>query len=145
MNYASAGAHELQMNVAHLSAGLFTQGIFGRRRTKHRQSADQLTVMIPVLSLKEFDGTSKSAFVEKLGTTYQQIGFVAIRDHGFPAELAAELHAAIAKFFTLPDEVKLRYHRADHGRRLYWLWQGACKKRWKGPQGILAARTRTVL
>ena len=76
--------------------------------------------MIPVLSLKEFDGTSKSAFVEKLGTTYQQIGFVAIRDHGFPAELAAELHAAIAKFFTLPDEVKLRYHRADlFGQRGY--------------------------
>ena len=76
--------------------------------------------MIPVLSLKEFDGTGKSAFVEELGTTYQQIGFVAIRDHGFPTELAAELHAAVAEFFTLPDEVKLRYHRADlFGQRGY--------------------------
>ena len=30
------------------------------------------------------------------------------------------MHAAIAKFFTLPDEVKLRYHRADlFGQRGY--------------------------
>lgn len=76
--------------------------------------------MIPVLSLKEFYGTGKNAFVDELGTTYQRIGFVAIRDHGFPTELAAQLYAAVAEFFALPAEVKLRYHRADlFGQRGY--------------------------
>jgi len=67
---------------------------------------------IPSLDLATFykdDEKQKSRFVNELGTAYNNIGFVAIRNHFLNDDLQQRLYAAIRKFFALPDEVKKKY------------------------------------
>lgn len=67
---------------------------------------------VPSLDLTDFtsgDPQQKQKFVEKLGTAYNTIGFVAIRGHYLKEDLSAQLYTAIKKFFALPDEVKQKY------------------------------------
>ncbi|MGE0770800.1 MAG: isopenicillin N synthase family dioxygenase [Cyclobacteriaceae bacterium] len=74
--------------------------------------ADILYDEIPSLDLADFlsgDARRKQQFVEKLGTAYNNIGFVAVRNHFLSDELSAKLYAVIKKFFGLPDEVKQQY------------------------------------
>jgi isopenicillin N synthase-like dioxygenase len=69
---------------------------------------------IPSLDLASFygnDETKKEEFVAALGAAYNNIGFVAIRNHFLSDDLQQELYAAIKKFFALPDEVKQKYER----------------------------------
>jgi isopenicillin N synthase-like dioxygenase len=71
---------------------------------------------IPSLDLAKFtDGSEseKEEFVEKLGAAYQNIGFVAIRNHGLSDELTKKIYDIIQKFFSLPEEVKNRYARPE--------------------------------
>ena len=76
--------------------------------------------MIPVLSLRDFHSSRKNDFVQKLGKTYEEIGFVAIADHGFPFELSDALYQVVESFFALPLEVKKQYERkALFGQRGY--------------------------
>lgn len=73
---------------------------------------------VPSLDLADFtsgDAEKKAAFVKKLGDAYQNIGFVAIKNHGLSKELQDKLYAVIKKFFTLPDEVKAKYEKPDIG------------------------------
>ena len=45
---------------------------------------------IPVVDLADFlsgDPELKSAFVQKLGKAYEEVGFVAVKNHGVPDEL----------------------------------------------------------
>ena len=47
---------------------------------------------IPVVDLAEFThGTpeQKAAFVQSLGKAYEEVGFVAVKNHGVPDELIA--------------------------------------------------------
>lgn len=78
---------------------------------------------IPSLDLFNFTkGTSeeKKEFVQKLGEAYQNIGFVAIKNHGLDDNLTANLYESVQKFFALPDDVKLKYERDDlFGQRGY--------------------------
>ncbi|MEP0366613.1 MAG: 2-oxoglutarate and iron-dependent oxygenase domain-containing protein [Cyclobacteriaceae bacterium] len=78
---------------------------------------------IPSLDLADFtsgDPEKKKAFVEKLGHAYQNIGFVAIKNHGLSDELTSKLYAAVQKFFALEDEVKLKYELKElAGQRGY--------------------------
>lgn len=67
---------------------------------------------IPSLDLNDFrskDPIRKKQFVEELGNAYNEIGFVAIRNHGLSDAESEELYVAIKKFFALPDEVKNIY------------------------------------
>jgi isopenicillin N synthase-like dioxygenase len=73
---------------------------------------------IPSLDLADFtSGTAaqKEAFVRKLGEAYQNIGFVAIKNHGLSKDLQDRLYHAIKTFFSLPDEVKKQYEKPEIG------------------------------
>jgi isopenicillin N synthase-like dioxygenase len=78
---------------------------------------------IPSLDLAGFvngNEQQKKAFVNDLGTAYNSIGFVAIKNHLLTDQMQNELYAAIKKFFALPDEVKQKYERMDiAGQRGY--------------------------
>lgn len=73
---------------------------------------------IPSLDLADFtSGTpeQKTAFVKKLGEAYQNIGFVAIKNHGLNKDLQDRLYNSIKEFFALPDEVKSNYEKPEIG------------------------------
>jgi len=78
---------------------------------------------IPSLDLADFtsgDLEKKKLFVKKLGEAYNNIGFVAIRNHGLTTELQEQLYAVIKKFFDLPDPVKQKYEKPElAGQRGY--------------------------
>src|SRR5678816_2856552 len=67
---------------------------------------------IPVVDLADFvngDPDQKSAFVQKLGEAYENVGFVAVKNHGIPQELIADLYKYVQQFFSLPSERKKKY------------------------------------
>jgi isopenicillin N synthase-like dioxygenase len=66
---------------------------------------------IPVVTLSDFSGDpeKKAAFVKALGNAFEETGFVAVRNHGIPAPLIADLYTYVRAFFALPPEEKLRY------------------------------------
>ncbi|WP_207497193.1 isopenicillin N synthase family dioxygenase [Aridibaculum aurantiacum] len=67
---------------------------------------------IPVVDLAEFlsgDPERKNAFVQQLGNAYEEVGFVAVKNHGVPDELIANLYEYVQQFFSLPLEKKLNY------------------------------------
>ena len=67
---------------------------------------------IPSLDLADFnsgDEKRKKKFVEDLGAAYNNIGFVAIRNHYLTDDLSAKLYDTVKKFFALPDAVKQKY------------------------------------
>lgn len=73
---------------------------------------------IPSLDLAEFtSGTpeQKAAFVQKLGDAYQNIGFVAIKNHGLSKDLQDRLYNSIKSFFSLADEIKTAYEKPEIG------------------------------
>lgn len=74
--------------------------------------ADMLFDVIPSLDLADFtdgDTQRKAKFVEQLGSAYNNIGFVAIKNHYLTDELSANLYSVIKKFYALPDSVKQKY------------------------------------
>ena len=74
--------------------------------------SDILYNEIPSLDLADFyggDPVKKSKFVAALGEAYNNIGFVAIRNHYLTDELSAKLYSTIKKFFAQPDAVKQKY------------------------------------
>jgi len=74
--------------------------------------ADILYDEVPSLDLADFTGNDpekKKKFVAALGEAYNNIGFVAIRNHYLSDELSAQLYDAIKKFFALQDQVKQKY------------------------------------
>lgn len=67
---------------------------------------------IPTLDLSHFtEGSTdeKKAFIADLGKIYSEIGFVAIKNHGFEREDQSKLYQAVQHFFELPEEVKIKY------------------------------------
>lgn len=73
---------------------------------------------IPSLDLADFtsgDAAKKAAFVAALGQAYNNIGFVAIKNHGLNQELQDKLYSSIKKFFALEDEVKSQYEHPEIG------------------------------
>ena len=74
--------------------------------------AELLYDTIPSLDLADFtsgDIQKKNRFVQELGEAYNNIGFVAIRNHYLTDELSARLYQTIKKFYALPDTVKQKY------------------------------------
>jgi isopenicillin N synthase-like dioxygenase len=67
---------------------------------------------IPVVNLADFlsgDRELKQAFVNKLGQAYEEVGFVAVKNHGIPDALIADLYKYVQEFFSMPGEKKKRY------------------------------------
>jgi len=80
--------------------------------------SDILYNEIPSLDLADFtsgDAEKKTEFVRKLGEAYQNIGFVAIKNHGLTQELQDKLYASIKEFFSLEDSIKSQYEKPEIG------------------------------
>ena len=84
---------------------------------------DQLLDHIPSLDLADFrsgDPQRKANFVQQLGEAYQNIGFVALKNHGLNDEQTKQLYADVQAFFQLPDEAKQHYENPElAGQRGY--------------------------
>lgn len=78
---------------------------------------------IPVVDLAQFNQGSESdrkAFVYELGRAYEEVGFVAVKNHGIPEELIDELYQYVQSFFSLPSEIKKQYEKPElAGQRGY--------------------------
>ena len=64
---------------------------------------------IPVVDLAEFrsgDPQRKASFVQHLGKAYEEVGFVAVKNHGIPDELISDLYSHVQEFFSLPADHK---------------------------------------
>jgi isopenicillin N synthase-like dioxygenase len=73
---------------------------------------DKLLEQIPSLDLADFrsgDPARKARFVQELGEAYQNIGFIALKNHGLTDEQTQQLYADVQSFFQLPDAAKQRY------------------------------------
>lgn len=79
---------------------------------------DILYQEVPSLDLADFTSGNeekKAAFVEQLGDAYQNIGFVAIKNHGLSQSLQDKLYAVIQEFFKLQDAIKSKYEYPEIG------------------------------
>lgn len=68
---------------------------------------------IPVLDLRDFtqgDPSRKLKFVNSLGESFRETGFVVIEGHDFEENLRTELYEQVKSFFSLPAEVKEKYN-----------------------------------
>ena len=67
---------------------------------------------IPSVDLADFlsdDPKRKEKFVEEIGKAYEEIGFVALKNHFLSDELVEELYKEVKSFFDLPLETKQKY------------------------------------
>jgi len=67
---------------------------------------------IPVVDLSDFlsnDNNKKTDFILQLGKAYEDVGFVAVKNHGISDKLISELYEYVQNFFALPLEKKLNY------------------------------------
>lgn len=67
---------------------------------------------IPSLDLADFisgDENKKATFVQNLGKAYEDVGFVAIKNHGLSDDLRDALYASVKSFFALPEDIKKKY------------------------------------
>jgi len=67
---------------------------------------------IPVVNLADFlsgDASLKQQFVQQLGKAYEEVGFVAVKNHGIPDELIKRMYQQVQDFFSLPAEKKKKY------------------------------------
>jgi isopenicillin N synthase-like dioxygenase len=69
---------------------------------------------IPTLDIRRYDD-DRAAFVAELGAAYREWGFAGICGHGIPQRLIDDAYAAFQRFFALPTEIKLKYHRPGTG------------------------------
>ena len=78
---------------------------------------------IPSIDLADFisgDSKLKSEFVKNLGRAYEEIGFVAIKNHGLSDLLCKDLYSQVQSFFELTVEQKKKYEiKGSGGQRGY--------------------------
>jgi isopenicillin N synthase-like dioxygenase len=77
---------------------------------------------IPVVDLAQFSGTpqQKAAFVSALGKAYEEVGFVAVKNHGIADATVEGLYRNTTAFFSLPQPTKRQYEIAGlAGQRGY--------------------------
>lgn len=80
-------------------------------------------VNIPRLDLNTYingDAASRKAFSDAIGKAFNETGFVTITNHGLSKELIDSLYEQVKNLFALPEEVKLKYEKAElAGQRGY--------------------------
>src|ERR1700722_14050398 len=66
---------------------------------------------IPVVDLAQFSGApqQKAAFVSALGRAYEDVGFVAVKNHGIADATIQGLYRNTTAFFNLPQATKRQY------------------------------------
>ena len=67
---------------------------------------------IPSVNLKDFvsgDLSRKQKFIKEIGSTFENIGFVALGGHFLSEQLVSDLYCEIKNFFDLPQEDKDKY------------------------------------
>ena len=67
---------------------------------------------IPSVNLADFlsdDPDRKQKFVDEIGKAYEEIGFVALKNHFLSDELVEELYKEVKNFFDLPIETNQKY------------------------------------
>ncbi|WP_299436950.1 2-oxoglutarate and iron-dependent oxygenase domain-containing protein [uncultured Aquimarina sp.] len=67
---------------------------------------------IPSVDLSDFlsdDPSRKQKFVDEIGKAYEEIGFVALKNHFLSETLVEQLYKEIKNFFALPLEDKQKY------------------------------------
>lgn len=78
---------------------------------------------IPAVDLHDFTQGSaeqRLQFVKNLGKAYEEVGFVAVKNHGLSDELRDALYQSVKDFFALPVETKLKYEDKElAGQRGY--------------------------
>lgn len=80
--------------------------------------SDILYDEIPAVDLNDFvskDPIRKQRFVQTLGAAFNNIGFVAVKNHGLSNELTASLYQSVKQFFALPEATKLNYEIENLG------------------------------
>lgn len=73
---------------------------------------------IPSVDLADFlseDPKRKQKFVNEIGTAYEEIGFVALKNHFLDEKLVSSLYTEVKSFFDLPEDTKKKYEREDIG------------------------------
>ena len=74
--------------------------------------SDILYDEVPSVDLANFtanDPARKEKFVRTLGDAFENIGFVAVKNHGLSDALVQKLYRSIKQFFDLPEAVKAGY------------------------------------
>jgi isopenicillin N synthase-like dioxygenase len=78
---------------------------------------------IPSVDLKGFlsdDPKQKQEFVNAIGTAYEEIGFVSLKNHFLSDKLMEKLYQEVKAFFNLPEDIKKKYEREElAGQRGY--------------------------
>ena len=78
---------------------------------------------IPVVDLSDFlsgGANRKSSFVQALGKAYEEVGFVAVENHGVDDNLISDLYKYVQQFFSLPLDEKKKYEKPQlAGQRGY--------------------------
>ena len=67
---------------------------------------------IPSVDLADFlsdDPQRKQKFVNEIGKAYEEIGFVALKNHFLSDNLVSELYKEVKNFFALPVDTKKKY------------------------------------
>jgi isopenicillin N synthase-like dioxygenase len=81
------------------------------------------TVNIPRLDLNDYiNGTEgqRKRFSDEIGKAFNETGFVTITNHGLSKELIDKLYEQVKELFALPEDVKLKYEKAElAGQRGY--------------------------
>ena len=74
--------------------------------------SEKLYDEIPSLDLADFTSgneSKKAQFVKDLGEAYNNIGFVAIKNHGLSDELTKSLYSSVQTFFSQSQDIKKKY------------------------------------
>ncbi len=69
------------------------------------------SLSIPVVDLADFykDPEANKLFISTLGKAFEEVGFVAVKNHRLDDELVSSLYKQCQSFFELPDEIKKKY------------------------------------
>ncbi|GAK77569.1 oxidoreductase [Nonlabens ulvanivorans] len=73
---------------------------------------------IPSVDLADFlsdDPSRKQKFINEIGKAYEDIGFVALKNHFLSDQLVENLYNEVENFFKLPVETKKGYERPEIG------------------------------
>ncbi|PSB08517.1 flavonol synthase, partial [Pleurocapsa sp. CCALA 161] len=73
---------------------------------------------IPTVDLHDFASDNslvKQNFVQTLGNAFENIGFVAVKNHGLTDAMSENLYHAVKQFFALPESTKLNYEISGIG------------------------------
>ena len=112
---------------------------------------------IPSVDLAHFENAAtKNDFVKQLGAAYEEIGFVAVKNHGLSDQEVEDIYTQVKAFFALDEQIKLKYQVPGlAGQRGYTAFgkehakgrnEGDLKEfwqfgQWEDPQGIYPANT----